>query len=325
MTSKIRDIWQCKERLGRLLYFLVRLSFDFLIIKIKYFIYPKHTFNYFDNVNHAHILNADRLYYLLEKNSGTWIKAGQFLSARPDLLPPQYIEALTPLQNNSYPMNFTFMQQSLATDFGPNWSEHFRSFDTNPIASASIGQVYKAYLKDGTAVAVKVLIPGIDSKFSFDFIIYRWASVLLQRFFPHIDFVQSTNTFLTSMQGELDYTQEARNTAYFFKLEHIPGIKSPEIIEELCSANTITTKWIEGNTLTTYLEHANEMTIKEVLTRLQSSFLQQVLRLGCFQGDPHPGNFIIDNRNNIYRGFWLHGETGYLTAKGLSTNYSCGR
>ncbi|MCG8316301.1 MAG: AarF/ABC1/UbiB kinase family protein [Pseudomonadales bacterium] len=192
------------------------------------------------------------------------------------------------------------MQQSLATDFGPNWSEHFRSFDTNPIASASIGQVYKAYLKDGTAVAVKVLIPGIDSKFSFDFRIYRWASVLLQRFFPHIDFVQSTNTFLTSMQGELDYTQEARNTAYFFKLEHIPGIKSPEIIEELCSANTITTKWIEGNTLTTYLEHANEMTIKEVLTRLQSSFLQQVLRLGCFQGDPHPGNFIIDNRNNIY-------------------------
>lgn len=247
----------------------------------------------------THTANAERLFRLFQTNGGTWIKAGQFLSARPDILPIEYIEALLPLQNDVKPLPFSQIEPVLQQHLGPDWKSRFTEFSENPIASASFGQVYKARLLDGRQVAIKVMIPGVESLCEQDFILYRLLAKLLSMKLRQVDFVAAVEIFLKTLKGELDFKQEANNIASFHNLKHIKGIRTPILVPELSNEKLVTTEWIDGYRLVDFLRGSDRGAQVELLTRLQTSFMQQIIRFGIFQGDPHPGNFLVDEDLNI--------------------------
>ena len=247
----------------------------------------------------VHTKNAQRLFLLLQSNGGTWIKLGQFLSARPDFLPLEYIEALQPLQNNVEPLPFQYIEPVLNRNWGKHWRERFSRFDEVPVASASIAQVYRASLPDGTQVAIKIRNPDIHALYEQDLVLYRVLARALAVLLPKLDVVGTVGVFLDSLQQELDFLQEARNVTIFNQLPHLPGVRSLSLRPELCSADIVATEWVEGVTLLEYLRHASAETRYELLSLLQHSYIQQVIRFGTFQGDAHPGNYLIDNDGNL--------------------------
>lgn len=259
----------------------------------------------------VHTENARRLFQLFQTNGGTWIKLGQFLSARPDFLPLEYIEALQPLQNNVVPLPFPLIEPVLSRHWGKHWRERFIRFDEVPVASASIAQVYRASLPDGTEVAIKIRIPGIHALYEQDLVLYRLLARLLATFLPKLDVVGTIGVFLDSLHQELDFLQEARNVTAFHQLPHLPGVRSLSLLPELCNEDIVTTEWVEGTTLLEYLRQASEETRYELLSLLQHSYIQQIIRFGTFQGDAHPGNYLIDRDGNLV--FVDFGYLGSLT------------
>lgn len=259
----------------------------------------------------THTINGQRLFQLLQTNGGTWIKAGQFLSARPDFLPMEYIKALQPLQNNVTPLPFQQIEPVLRRHWGDHWRQQFKTFDEVPIAAASITQVYKASLLDNTWVAIKVLNPDIHSLYDQDLVLYRMLARVLALLLPQVDVVGIVGVFLDSLKQELDFIQEAKNVTTFNHLPHLPGVRGLTLVPKLCNTDIVTTTWVEGTPLVDYLRDASADTRYELLSRLQHSFIQQVIRFGTFQGDAHPGNYLIDRAGTLV--FVDFGYLGHLT------------
>lgn len=247
----------------------------------------------------VHRRNADRLFHLFQANGGTWIKAGQFLSARPDLLPMEYIDTLQPLQNQVRPIPFTRIDAALRAVWGAQWRSRFLQFDETPVAAASNAQVYKARLIDQRWVAVKILHPDIRAMYAQDMLLYRILARLIGLFIRQVDFVAAVDVFLSTLEGELDFIQEARNIVDFQHLKHIAGIRPLILIPEHSNTRVIMTEWIEGQPLLDFLKNTDRRTQISTLTLLQNSYIQQIIRFGKFQGDPHPGNYLIDTAGNL--------------------------
>ena len=247
----------------------------------------------------VHHRNAQLLASMLKRNGGTWIKAGQFLSTRPDILPMAYIDALTPLQNQMEPEPEHHINRTLEMAYGKNWQNRFSSFEKTAAYGASIAVVHRATTKEGVSVALKIKRKNIDQEFAVDFKIYRFIAILVSLVYRKFDFVSAVEVFLNSLQQELDFEQEAKNVAAISKHKHIQGIQVAELIPEYSCAQIVALKWVEGRPLIPYLESADHTERKRILTLLQNSFIQQIMRFGLFQGDPHPGNFLVDTAGNI--------------------------
>lgn len=247
-----------------------------------------------------HEINAKRLYKLCKKNGATWTKFGQFLSARPDLLPKEYILALEPLQNNTPEIEFEALIPVLTGEMGDNWQGHFEWIDEKPIATASIGQVHKAKLKNGELVAIKIQLPQVRKLFRQDVILFRTLTRLLEGRVPHVDIVPIINHLLAAVAEELDFTIEAANILEIRTHKHLDRILLPELVPEYSSTRIICTKWIEGSRLIPYLDAQDEEGKKDILSLIQNSFMQQITQFGVFQNDPHPGNFLVDVQKNLY-------------------------
>lgn len=247
-----------------------------------------------------HEQNAKLLYTLCHENGGSWTKFGQFLSARPDLLPKEYIKALEPLQNDINPTPFYQLKTVLEEQLGPDWANLFAAFDEKPIATASIGQVHKATTMDGREVAVKIQLPEISKLFAQDVVLFRTIANLLKGKLPQVDVPRMVEYLLKTVGEEMDFTNEASNIIAFGKLKHVEGVKVPTLVEELSTEKVITTEWIEGVRLVDYLSKNHGMKQKRVLFMLQNSYVQQVMRHGLYQGDPHPGNFLVDADGNLH-------------------------
>lgn len=260
----------------------------------------------------VHEKNADRLYQLCHQNGGTWVKFGQFLSARPDLMPREYIKALEPLQNDTEPTDFSKLIVILQDQLGDNWEDFFSTIDEEPVATASIGQVHKATLKDGRRVAVKIQLPQIKRLFAQDVILFRTLVSLFGGNVPQIDVKSMVEYLLKTIEEELDFSNEAKNIIEFGQLNHIQGIRVPTLVEELSSSMVIVTEWINGSRLVDYLSQNERENQKKVLFLLQNSYVQQVMQHGVYQGDPHPGNFLVDDDGSLY--ILDYGYMGKLTS-----------
>jgi ubiquinone biosynthesis protein len=293
----VRLLWQGRTRFFRALTVFIRIGMSYRKARRNHAT-PAHA-DFPDDRHTLHRRNADRLFHLFQDNGGTWIKAGQFLSARPDLLPMEYIDALQPLQNQVRPIPFASVDAVLRAVWGEQWKRRFLQFDETPVAAASNAQVYKAQLTDQRWVAVKILNPDIRALYAQDMLLYRILARLIGLFIHQVDFVAAVNVFLTTLERELDFLQEARNIADFQKLKHIAGIRSLTLIPEHSNAAVITTEWIEGQPLLEFLKNAERKTQIDTLALLQNSYVQQVIRFGKFQGDPHPGNYLIDSDHNL--------------------------
>jgi predicted unusual protein kinase regulating ubiquinone biosynthesis (AarF/ABC1/UbiB family) len=241
---------------------------------------------------------AEELAADIEKLGPGFIKLGQLLSTRPDIVPPAYAQALARLQDDCEPFAFSEIRAILSAELGVRLSKAFDSIDEQPLAAASIAQVHRATLRDGREVAVKVQRPGIREQVLGDLDAMGDIAALLAE---HTDFGQRYGVellfeeFRKSLLRELDFRQEAMNLlALARNLAEIPEIIVPQPILGYSSSRVLTMELVPGTKVTALSPLARiELDGARLADALFRAYLKQMLRDGLFHADPHPGNVFI--------------------------------
>jgi len=248
--------------------------------------------------------DAEQLATDLERLGPTFIKLGQLLSTRADLLPPAYITALSRLQDDVEPFGFDEVERIVETELGARISRAFQIFENVPLASASLGQVHKAVLRNGRAVAVKVQRPGIRERVLDDLDALREiaefadAHTALGRRYGMAALLEE---FRKSMLRELDYQQEARNLETLrTNLAEYPRIHVPAPVADYTTSRVLTMDFIGGRKLTSLGPLAQlEVEGNALADQLIGAYLKQILVDGFFHADPHPGNVFLTETGDI--------------------------
>ena len=237
----------------------------------------------------------------LEKLGPTFVKLGQVLSTRPDLLPPAYLEALTRLQDNVEPFALADVQRIVEEELGARLSKAFSSFEEKPIAAASLGQVHRAALRDGRMVAVKVQRPDIEKTVVTDLeVVDEIAQFLTNRTgaAKNYDLIGMVDEFRRALEAEMDYLQEANNLRLLGKnLEEFKVIVVPQPVEGYTSKRVLTMDYVSGTKVTKISPVVALELERDVLADLLvRAYLKQIVIDGVFHADPHPGNvFVTDD------------------------------
>lgn len=238
-----------------------------------------------------------RLRLALTELGTTFIKLGQVLSARSDLLPPEYLTELSRLQDAVPPLPFDRVEPVFRTEFGVEPATAYQEFDTVPFASASIGQAYRATLHDGTPVVVKIQRPGVSAQVQTDLALLRRVAQFLHGTaqLHRFDFPAVVREFGSILQDELLYTLEAYNAETLTdEMADRPGVEFPAVYWPLTSRQVLTTQYVSGHKIT---DHAWLETMgidrSALAVTLANSLLEQILLFGMFHGDPHPGNLLV--------------------------------
>jgi predicted unusual protein kinase regulating ubiquinone biosynthesis (AarF/ABC1/UbiB family) len=226
-----------------------------------------------------------------------FIKVGQALSTRPDLVRRDWLDELSKLQDDLPPFPCAIARQTITTELGAQLSDLFAEFPNYPVAAASLGQVYRARLHDGRWVAVKVQRPNLPLILRRDLAIIRCLAILSAPFLPlNLGFGLGTiiDEFGRSLFDEIDYRKEAANAEYFAQLfaDH-PEVTVPEVEKTLSSRRVLTTTWINGVKMVNRRElEAHHLDPAALIRTGVTSGLQQLLEFGYFHADPHPGNLF---------------------------------
>ncbi|WP_018922300.1 ABC1 kinase family protein [Salsuginibacillus kocurii] len=260
-----------------------------------------------------------RLRKVMEELGPTFIKLGQMVSTRQDVFPPSIIREIEKLQDDVAPFPYEDAKKQVEEDLDGPVDELFAEFSIEPMAAASIGQVHKAKLKDGTPVAVKVARPNIKEVIEKDLdIIQDLARLLTQRFSwaKYYRLEGIVEEFASAIREESNYTQERYNTGKMKKnMEVFPAVHIPNVYEELSSRRVLTMELIEGKKMSAFLneEVTAEVDQSKLARTLADSFLHQVLFNGFFHSDPHPGNLYILGKNQV--AYIDCGQVGRLNRK----------
>lgn len=246
---------------------------------------------------------AQHLKTMLVGLGPTFIKLGQLLSCRPDLVPPVYARALTDLQDRVSPFSFTTACQTIESELGQPWEQVYAELDPDPVASASFGQVYKARLKTGEWVAVKIQRKGLQKHLTLDLFILRKLTAIYQAVLPfiHSDLVAAVDELTQRLLGEIDYIQEGRNAQTFARLYgHNPHIAVPRVYWRYTRRRILTMEWIEGIKITEG-EHIRSWGIEpgDLIAFCFQFALQQLIEEGFLHSDPHPGNLLVTAEGKI--------------------------
>lgn len=239
---------------------------------------------------------AVRLRTILTRLGPAFIKVGQALSTRPDLVSPIYLVELAKLQDQLPAFDNALAYQFIEEELGSPPDAIYDDLTEHPIAAASLGQVYKGKLKSGEIVAVKVQRPDLAQAVALDIYIMRQLAIFAMRRFKRIrsDLVAITDELATRIFEEMDYTQEGRNAEQFAALYgHLPDIYVPRIHWQYTGRRVLTMEWITGTKLT-QLEAIRAQGIDAtylIEIGVQCS-LRQLLEHGFFHADPHPGNLL---------------------------------
>ncbi|OCQ98802.1 hypothetical protein BCD64_22365 [Nostoc sp. MBR 210] len=239
---------------------------------------------------------AVQLRELLTRLGPAYIKIGQALSTRPDLVPPTYLEELTRLQDQLPPFPNEIAYQFIEEELGAPPEDIYVELSAQPIAAASLGQVYKGKLKTGEEVAVKVQRPDLRERITIDLYILRRIAGWVQRNVKRVrsDLVGILDELGDRIFEEMDYVHEGENAERFFQLYgHIRDIYIPKIYWEYTNRRVLTMEWINGTKLTQTAEIAAQGIDARYLIEVgvQCS-LRQLLEHGFFHADPHPGNLL---------------------------------
>jgi predicted unusual protein kinase regulating ubiquinone biosynthesis (AarF/ABC1/UbiB family) len=240
----------------------------------------------------------------LEAMGPTYVKLGQVLAGRPDLLPEAYTAALERLQDNVKPFPFAEVEQIVSAELGVRISKAFARFDPEPIAAASLGQVHFAELRDGRPVVVKVQRPNIRLQIAEDFEV---LAQIAEFFDTHTDlgrryrFLTILDEFRASIQQEMDYQQEAQNLVSMGEnLQEFPLLLVPQPVADYTTRCVLTMDHIRGRKVTSF-EPLARLDIKgaPLAEELFKAYLKQVLIDGLFHADPHPGNVFLTDDGRI--------------------------
>lgn len=239
----------------------------------------------------------------------TFVKIGQMLSVRTDIFDQRFANGLRKLQNQVKIDNFAAVQSLVESELGKKISDLFQSFSSEPIASASIGQVHRAQLYSGEQVVVKIQHPGIAEEIESDVILFKKVLKLV-RYVPEskvFDLKQIVEELQDSLLKELDFTKERIATQKFYQLNNgWQAIRSPQVYPNYCSQKVLTLEHVPGESIQVLLERSNtekftdELSVKEqkeLCSRLLvEHFMKEVFIDGFFQGDPHPGNILVQSQ-----------------------------
>lgn len=241
---------------------------------------------------------ANELASDLEQLGPTFVKVGQLLSTRVELLPPPYLEALSRLQDEVEPFGFGEVEKIVSEELGVRLSKAFSHFDDQPMAAASLGQVHHATLRDGRPVAVKVQRPHIRERMVEDFEALGDIAEFLDahtELGKRYEFCQLLEQFRRSLLQELDYRQEAGNlTTLREQLRPFPRIIVPAPIADYCTSRVLTMEFVPGKKITELSPLAKmEFDGAALAEEMFRAYLEQILVHGFFHADPHPGNVFI--------------------------------
>lgn len=245
----------------------------------------------------------------------TFIKLGQILSTRYDLLPDSYINEFIKLQDEVQSVEFSKIESIIISEFTENYQQVFVNIDKVPIGSASICQVYLGTLKNNDKVILKILRPNIKNIVETDIEISKVFSRLLKNYLPEIgiDFMDIINDFETSIMKELDLKNEANNIRRFTNnFKSSSNVIIPEIYDSLCSKNILVMKYYDGIKLTD-LDKIKEsgIDLNRIMDVGTKSIIKQIFVDGFFHADPHPGNIMALPDNKLV--FIDFGITGSLS------------
>jgi len=247
---------------------------------------------------------AEELTDDLERLGPTYIKLAQLLSTRADLIPPAYAKALSRLQDSVEPFGFEEIERIVTEQLGVRLSRAFTSFDAAPLASASLGQVHRAVMRDGRQVVVKVQRPGIKERIAEDMEALAELAEFADRHSEagrRYGFGELLEQFRRSLNGELDYRREAANlTALARIVAPYDRIVIPEPIEDYTTGTVLTMDFIGGKKITELGPLARmELDGCGLAEQLFEGYLDQILVEGFFHADPHPGNVLLTDDNRV--------------------------
>ena len=235
----------------------------------------------------------------LEQAGGIFVKVGQVASTRGDVLPRAWCTELATLRTGATPAPEADMRPHLRDQFGVDPSELFSNFDWTPMASASVSQVYRATLRDGTAVVVKAQRPGLDDVIALDSAAVMQVARLIERRTPLGLSVRPADLaaeFLENVNQELDFRIEAANIVELSAaLARFDGVRIPQVYEELSGQRVLVEEMIIAPNISEWM-HVQERTGEEtrrLVDRLVELFMYQIFTIGVFHADPHPGNILV--------------------------------
>ena len=247
---------------------------------------------------------AVRVRMALEELGPTYIKMGQILSTRPDLVPVDFIRELSRLQDTVPPFSFSDVCRIIQQETGRSVEELFAQVDAKPLASASIGQVHRARLKDGDEVAVKIQRPGIRKIVEVDLEIMLHLATLAERHIEELTHhrpVKIVEEFARSIEKEMDYTLEATSMERVARsFLHDETIYIPKVYREITTQRVLTAELVDGTKISRLDQLDQNGFDRKLITRRGADILlTQIFQHGFFHADPHPGNLFVLPNNVI--------------------------
>lgn len=250
---------------------------------------------------------------ILEDLGPTFMKIGQVLSTRSEILPQAYCDELAHLQANTTPLPFEEVVAALDAVYGDRRGRIFRSIDPKPLGSASLAQVHKATLMNGDEVAVKVQRPGVRTVMAQDIDVLRSIVKHLDRFIPNdqmLDFHAVVEELWVAFVEETDFTREAENLREFALLNRdVAFVSCPEPYLEYCTPDVLVMEYVDGISIrdTDAIIDAG-YNLSEIGDKMMDNFAKQILDDGFFHADPHPGNIVIKDGKIVYLDLGIMGR-----------------
>jgi len=246
----------------------------------------------------------ERARLALEELGGTFIKLGQVLSARRDLLPGELVDQLERLQDRVPPLPYEEIRAAIQAEFGADPEQIFASFNHEAMAAASVAQVHFAVLKSGEEVAVKVQRPGVAAQMETDFEILLGIARFLEHhiaWFKEYNIVEVVREFMQTTREEMDFVLEGHNADRFRQnFAEDPGVHIPKVYWEHTTSRVLTLERITGTPMSDLKAIAAEGFDRQAIAKHGALiYLKQILIDGFFHADPHPGNIFIEDNDHV--------------------------
>ncbi|KAL1501705.1 hypothetical protein ABEB36_006986 [Hypothenemus hampei] len=255
--------------------------------------------NYDIMMSRIHQRSADRIRDGCLQNEGTYVKLGQGLVSLSHILPKEYISTLKVLQDKCLPRNKEELYTVFQEDLGKSPEELFETFDFDPIAAASIAQVFKARTKEGKMVAVKVQYNDLRKRLGSDVMTINILLTISTWLHPKVDFTWVLNDFEEALKQELDFVNEGLNGERCAKdLRHLKYVHVPNVLWKYTNTRILVTEFIDGIKISSTEDLKEQgFSLVDINKKLFEAFGYQIFQSGFVHADPHPGNILIRKRN----------------------------